>query len=858
MCLLSVYARKKYTFIIRLVNFRISIDHTNLKMTTKIHIAHVRELGSNIDIQTLETHLLEVASLTSEFASKIGVKDGGKLIGLMHDFGKYSQDFQNYISSATGQLDPDIDCNEYVDATALKGKIDHSSAGAQWIRNKLRKYGGAGQGELCGQILSMCVASHHSGLIDCLKPDGENGFRKRMNKADKKTNLKECEQSADKNVLTMAMELAGQSLVEEMLVILKRILEQDQRGQKIGTEIQAFYLGFFCRFLFSCLVDADRINSADFESPSNKKLRSNSPIDWQTAITRLETKLEVFTLKNPIDSIRRDISDNCRSKASHKQGIYTLTVPTGGGKTLASLRYALHHANTHQLDRIIYIIPYTSIIEQNAKVIREFIEHENDVRPWVLEHHSNLEPEQQTWHSKLASENWDSPIVITTMVQFLETLFSGGTRGVRRLHQLARSVLVFDEIQTLPINCTHIFCNALNFLVEYTNTTALLCTATQPLLNELNAPKKGQLFIPPENELVSDVSQLFNDLNRVNIINLCKTGGWNVDEIAELAMKEMAQKGSCLIIVNTKSWAQNLFQRLKSGLSKDAIFHLSTNQYPAHRQRILNAVRTRLENRQPVLCISTQLIEAGVDIDFACVIRFVAGLDSIAQAAGRCNRNGALKDHLGESVRGTVYVLNPDKEHTELLHDIEIGKEKSIRIFGEEQDNDLLAPAKIKKYFKYYFFDRSDEMVYRLSAKQVGRNDSLLNLLSDNPLNPLRQNRELKLPLLRQSFMTAGRAFKAIDAPTESLIVQDREGKELVTKLCAITKEFNLGEYYSLLRKAQKYSVNVFPNVREKLVEQNAIYEIPGEGIFYLDERYYSEDFGLTTEPVTKLSLNIL
>ncbi len=824
-------------------------------MLKNIPIAHVRK--SDSEIQALETHLLDVASLTSEFASKIGIKDGGKLIGLMHDFGKYSQEFQNYIASATGILDPDADSDEYVDSAALKGKIDHSSAGAQWIWNRLRTFGKSGQGELCGQILSLCVASHHSGLIDCLKPEGENGFSERMNKSDEKTNLKECEQSANEEVLTSAMELARQPLIKEMLVILKRMLEPDQRGQNIGTEIQAFYLGFFCRFLFSCLVDADRINSADFESPSNTKLRRNAPIDWQIAIARLEAKLKMFTVKNPIDSIRRDISDNCRDKAVQKQGIYTLTVPTGGGKTLASLRYALHHADTHQLDRIIYIIPYTSIIEQNAKVIREYIEHESDLHPWVLEHHSNLEPEQQTWHSKLASENWDSPIVITTMVQFLETLFSGGTRGVRRLHQLARSVLVFDEIQTLPINCTHIFCNALNFLVEYTNTTALLCTATQPLLNELNAPDKGQLFIPPENELVGDVGLLFNELRRVDIFNRCKTSGWCVDEIAELAMTEMKQKSSCLIIVNTKSWAQNLFQRLKSDLSNDAIFHLSTNQYPAHRQRILKAVRTKLENHEPVLCISTQLIEAGVDIDFASVIRFVAGLDSIAQAAGRCNRNGALKDHLGAPIRGTVHVLNPEKENTELLRDIEIGKETTIRIFGEEKDGDLLAPAKMKKYFKYYFFDRSKEMVYKLSVKQAGRDDSLLNLLSDNPLNPLRQNRESKLPLLRQSFMTAGRAFKAIDAPTESLIVQDREGKELVTKLCAITKEFNLGEYYSLLRKAQKYSVNVFPNVREKLVEQNAIYEIPGEGIFYLDERYYSEDFGLTTEPIAKLSLNI-
>ena len=221
-------------------------------------------------------------------------------------------------------------------------------------------------------------------------------------------------------------------------------------------------------------------------------------------------------------------------------------MPTGGGKTFASMQYALRHAHKYKLDRIIYIIPYTSIIEQNAQAIREMIEAKSDEFPWVLEHHSNLEPERQTWRDKLIAENWDAPIVFTTMVQFLDVLFSGGTRGARRMHQLAKSVLIFDEIQTLPINCVHLFCNAINFLVSHTKTTALLCTATQPLLNKLRSPDKGQLEIPKGNELVKDVTELFQQLKRVVINNKVRPEGWSESELADWRLPSLSKRAVVL------------------------------------------------------------------------------------------------------------------------------------------------------------------------------------------------------------------------------------------------------------------------------------------------------------------------
>lgn len=811
------------------------------------YIAHVRIADQKI--QTLETHLFEVAEITKQLAAKINVAEAGELIGLLHDFGKYSAAFQSYIQSGAGLIDPDSE--DFVNAGALKGKIDHSTAGAQWVWEALSKDGTNSGRNLCGQILALCIASHHSGLIDCLMPDGVNGFKRRIDKADEKSSLSECAKNVDASISARMLNLAGKLLLTSMLDQIKLLTRQEQHGQVISEAIKHFYIGFWTRFLFSCLIDADRINSADFENPHQAVCR-NKILSWDIAINRMELFLtEQLTNKDQdlsINTIRRTISDACKNRAQDTQGIYTLTVPTGGGKTYASLRYALHHAKKHSLERIIYIIPYTSIIEQNASAIRKVIEQKGDQYPWVLEHHSNLEPENQTWHSKLAAENWDSPIVLTTMVQFLETLFSGGTRGVRRLHQLANSVIIFDEIQTLPINCTHLFCNALNFLSAYANTTAVLCTATQPLLDQLKSPEKGQLLIPKANELIDDKRRLFEQLKRVEISNKTKPEGWSKDEVAELALSELGSKGSCLVIVNTKAWAQALYAQCAETVDKDSLFHLSTNQCSAHRSEIFSRMRRRLDAQLPVLCFSTQLIEAGVDIDFASVIRFLAGLDSIAQAAGRCNRNGRLET-------ATVHVVNPAQETINQLIDIKVGREKTRRVFSEFKDKALLDPEVMAQYFNYYFYERAAEMVYPLTAKQAGREDSLLSLLSEN-----KTNIGAGAPLhLKQSFMTAGDAFKAIDAPTQSVIVPYEQGKELITELCGIAKKFDAASYYTYLKQAQKFSVNVFPNMWKQLLEQNAVYEIhSGEGVYCLDERYYSKEFGLSSKPVSKAEADIL
>lgn len=801
-------------------------------MTQSQFIAHRRK--SDGAIQPVMAHLLEVAQLSRRFAQKLGVPDLGELLGLLHDFGKYSSEFQDYIKLATGLLNPDID-DDSVDARSLKGKIDHSSAGAQWIWERFKNYkaGKFPAGKYASQIMALCLASHHGGLIDCLRPDGKVGFLERVAKSDDRTHLRECLQVADHEI---HQRLAALATMERIKDCLNFILKLESRGQ--STTVRAFMLGLWTRFLFSCLIDADRIDSADFELPSKKAARKLQAIDWEPVIIRLEFHLENLAIRNDIDIIRRQISQECLSRADDPQGLYKLTVPTGGGKTYASIRFALHHAQKHNLEHIIYIIPYTSIIDQNAADIRSILEKKGDAFPWVLEQHSNLEPEKQTWQSKLVAENWDSPIIFTTMVQFLEVLFGGGTRGARRMHQLAKSVLIFDEIQTLPIKCFHLFCNALNFLVAHTQTTAILCTATQPVLDRLKDPDKGQLAMAPNSELIDNVAARFEQLKRVSISNKVRPLCWSESELTSLAVDEYKNKGNCLVIVNTKQWAQRLYLSSKEYVDERCLFHLSTSLCPAHRKLILKRIKRHLRWNIPVLCISTQLIEAGVDVDFNSVIRFLAGLDSIAQAAGRCNRNG-------RNPQATVHVVNPDQENIGMLNDIKEGRDKALRIFSETS-GDLLAPEVMEQYFDYYFYCRADEMVYPATAKQAGRADSLLNLLSENSRNVVVTD----LPL-KQSFKTAGNIFQVIDAPTQSVIVPYKKGKEIIAELCAA---FDPDKDYALLHRAQQYSVNVFPNVWKKLKENNAVIPIQSDlEIYFLDERHYSDKFGVSTDEVATL-----
>lgn len=820
----------------------------NNKKSVKF-LAHYRK--SDGQEQSVRQHLEEVANLAEVFAGKIGLGSLGKACGLLHDFGKYSGDFQAYLRSAIGQLNPDAD--EFVDAEQMRGKIDHSTAGAQYIWNTFQTETGA-EWQIARQIMALCVASHHSGIIDCLSPVGKDVFIARMHKSDNLVHLEEVCCKADKLVTDMLENYHINETISHELSNQLRLMSH------LTPAIGSFNLGMLARFLFSALIDADRLNSAEFEDSAVKELRSiKTTPDWNALIIKLEKHLVGFKQNNKVDQIRANISAHCLAFSSREKGLYSLTVPTGGGKTLASLRFALHHAKEHKMDRIIYVIPYTSIIDQNAAVVRSIFENENTIETIVLEHHSNLTPERDTWRSKILSENWGAPIIYTTAVQFLETLFASGTRGARRMHQLANAVIIFDEIQTLPIRTTHLFNNAINFLVGQCGSTALFCTATQPILNQVNKDRGAAQF-SSQPEMIPDVSGLFGTLRRVEVADIRKNGGWQDEEIAGRAIQELGECGSVLIIVNTKASAQNIYRQCKAKISPDMpvqIFHLSTSMCPSHRMTVLDAIKPclNLSVPRPVICISTQLIEAGVDIDFGCVIRCMAGLDSIAQAAGRCNRNGA------RNTFGKVFVINPANEN--LPDDIKTAKEKAERVIDEFKknpeyfDGELIGPKAMELYYQYYFFERAEEMSYPVGSKQIGREGDLFSLLSSNNLSVKaysQANNKTPAYHLRQSFMSAAEVFKAIDAPTEGIIVPYRqEGKEIISKLCAA---FDVKKQRETLMRAQRYSVNVFPNILRKLRDCRCIHEVQeGSGIMYLDGQYYSDDFGVSVEKVEPMKL---
>jgi CRISPR-associated endonuclease/helicase Cas3 len=809
-------------------------------------IAHLRQ--SDGKPQLLMDHLHETSGLAAAFASKIGLEDHGRLIGLLHDLGKASDEFDSYIRSAVCLIDPEED--DYVDATGKKGKVDHSSAGAHVLYRLLSAQGP--EGAIAAQVLALPVASHHSGMIDCISPDGKNNYQRRMDKAEEKTHTDEAFNRLPESERNRIKNLVEGDLVKKLVEKIRAMKEECD-----STETVMFKVGLLTRFLLSCLVDADRLNTADFEQPKRGKMRNHGKyVSWDTLIERFDALK--FTKSNRIDDLRETVSRRCHDASRKSKGVFQLAVPTGGGKTLSSLRFGLHHAEYHDLDRIVYVIPYTSIIDQNAEAVRAVLG-DPDRNRWdsdgiVLEHHSNLTPENETIRQSILSENWDAPIVFTTSVQFLEALFGSGTRNVRRMHQLANSVIIFDEIQTIPIQTVHMFNVALRFLTSICGSTAVLCTATQPLLDKIE-PKSRALPVSPDRKIISDTKRLFRELRRVDIHDLRRKGGWQETDVAELVLREVrtAQDGgenaSVLTIVNTKASARSLYSELNEN-EHVGVYHLSTDMCAQHRLDILATIKRRLAQDIPTICVSTQLIEAGVDIDFGSVIRYLAGLDSIAQAAGRCNRNGNRD-------RGNVYVVNPTGEHLGRLEEIKVGADITNRILDEFRndperiDGDLLSPAAMDRFYEYYFYNRKDKMNYPVTATSIiQREDDLFSLLSTNPLSVRAAEQaegKASTLFLRQSFKAASRIFQSIDTQTRGVIVPYMvEGERIVNELCGA---FNVEQQFRLLKRAQRYSINLYENAFRTLIDSQIIREVQKDtGVYYLDKQYYSSDFGLSRE----------
>ena len=784
--------------------------------------------------QTLQEHSSIVSSLSKTYGGAIGCPHLAELCGLIHDAGKAKQEFQAYLLS---------------DDTRLRGKINHTSAGARYIVEKYGKSTDVYQA-CTAQVVALAVCSHHSGLIDCIDTNGHDRFHSRLypdrdiGYEESITNF-EAECIASEN-----LDALFQKAVEETGQILESILRRPDIKQE-----KPFYFALFARYLLSCVIDADRYDAYCFKAG----LPAQDPdyeleTTWQELSDNLEHHLSTEMRKDrEIDRLRAEISDTCRQAAEYPGGIYRLCVPTGGGKTLASLRYALRHAILHDKRRIIYAIPFTTIIDQNADVVHNSLKKDRV----ILEHHSNLiqeseddglaEPDEGDRRS-LLTERWDVPIILTTTVQLLNTLFLGKTQSVRRMHNLAGSIIIFDEVQTIPIKCLDMFNAALNFLAEVCGATIILCTATQPGSN-VGVPVRCS---PPEN-LVPDYEEMFGKFRRTTIHDACIPGGYSASALADFVLEQQRINTSGLVIMNTKKAAKSLYAALKRQYPSCSLHYLSTALCPAHRREKLAQLNEELEDRKPVICVSTQLIEAGIDISFNCVIRSLAGLDSIAQAAGRCNRHG-------EDARRDVFIVNSSEEDLSRLPEIKIGQQQTARVLRDyaadpaQFDCDLLSPRALARYYFYYYEVQKKKMPYPVSKEnsKFPTDVTLFDLLSRNQAGrEAYRGRFDQRPgyLFCQAFASSGSQFAVIDQDTVSVLVPYGRGKEIIQELATAS---HLPATAKLLKEGQQYSVNLFKNEVQSL--DNGIYPIGDTGVLALADMYYSPDYGITpltdNEPV--------
>jgi len=721
-------------------------------------IAHVfKNPDGKWKTHSLEEHLVEVGRLAGQFAEPFGNKDWAHLAGLWHDLGKYSPEFQAYIKSQSG-FDPDAHLE------GVPGKVNHSSAGALHAVERFGKL---------GRILAYLIAGHHTGLLDwhtIVETQGPRGLNYRLGNNEKIHLENACSGSPPLEILNHPVPSSS--------------------PPKGGDP------ALWIRILFSCLVDADFLDTEAFMNPERTEARQSFP-DLPELLPKFQTHMEDFQAKaNPTDvnHLRREILERCIQQAIRPSGIYSLTVPTGGGKTLSSLAFALHHAKAHGKQRVIYVLPYTSIIEQTAAVFRGIF---GEI---VLEHHSNLDANRETPQTRVACENWDAPLIVTTSVQFFESLFSHRTSRVRKLHNLVNSIVILDEVQLLPPGYLNPILKTMQELSDNYKVTVLLSTATQPALS----PRKtfeGSFPGLKSEELMEDPHALHSALKRVKVElppdpNQSQT--W--EEIAE----ELKAHSTVLCIVNRRDDCRELYRLMPHGT-----IHLSALMCGKHRREIIEDIKSLLKNEQPVRVISTQLVEAGVDFDFPVVYRAMAGLDSIAQAAGRCNREGKLD-------QGRVVVFVPPKPAPPGL--LRKAEQTARQLILQGLD-DPLEPDLFQKYFETLYW-------------QVG------NLDEKRILEDLKPGEGLEI-----QFRTASQKFRLIDETQyRPVVVQyDETSRKLIHQL---QQPHFSGPNRDFMRKLQQYVITVPERIHSELLNRYAIREVHPGVFIQLDTTLYDSKTG--------------
>lgn len=793
-------------------------------------IAHIR--SSDHCSQPLVEHSNNVGELCCVAACTLRLSHTAQLIGLLHDMGKATAAFKAYLHEV--QADP-----------SAVSPHNHAPTGAVFAyRRWFCKEGASSQVRLTAQIISLCILGHHAGLTNCLTSNGTSDYLDAVNRDVSALHYDEAVSWFCTNVIT---ESKLDALFSDACAEITDLIQYIQKTTK--GRARHFHVGMLTRLLLSILVDADRYDSACFEYDTPIETVSSSP-DWAVLSQTFENfRAANFRTDSIINSIRADISEQCFDKADAPPGIYTLSVPTGTGKTYASLRYALHHASMYNKKRIFYIIPFNTILDQNAGDIRDAL---SDY-PSILEHHCNItfSNEEEMDAYRRLTERWDSDIILTSLVQFLNACFSSSNTDARRLHALTDAVLIFDEIQSLPRHCKVLFEWAITFLSLCCGCTILLCTATQPQLS---------LSFPPI-ELVRPGKVQLNT-KRVHYVPQLDIPLKNHDAASKI--QQMLTSQSVLAIVNTKAAAQDIYAKTVSLLSDAGMHpitpdpfcsteqireqarqsasqevlcvHMSTLLCPAHRKRLIEWSKIWLHEGARVFCISTALIEAGINVSFPVVIRSLAGLPSIVQAAGRSNRSM-------EFDIGLVYIWHLVEENLRRLPDIEQGGLITRAILAEADADELDAPAQIARYF-------AREQDYTVSRQNYPIRDGLTlsDLLSSNDesARAARSFKENTKLLLRQSFRMAYSAFQVIPENTVSVLVPFGQGERLIEQLHSTV---SMKEKQLLLREAQAYSVSLYQSTFRRLADDGAVRAIDNGDLFVLDAQYYDINAGVLLTP---------
>jgi CRISPR-associated endonuclease/helicase Cas3 len=763
-------------------------------------------------VHSLRDHLECVGAMASRFAAKWSAGEWASIAGRWHDLGKYSRAFQDYIrtSSAPSEAHVDDAATEGEPASAPgRKRVDHSTAGAAHVMAWAREQRVDRANQWCADAVAWAIAGHHAGLADA---------------AELKARLESRGQwLLDEASVHAPTELLAASIPASCA--LSRIDAKVTGPARTAARMRK--VEFWTRMLFSALCDADFLDTEAFFDSRRTDARGGTTITMGELEEKLHlhmASVERASADGDVARVRRAVRAQCIERAASPPGFFTLTVPTGGGKTLASLSFALEHAKLHAKDRVIVAIPFTSITEQSADAFRTAL---GDSAGVVLEHHSAFDDAtivarrtesgagrraifRETAWNRLASENWDAPVVVTTTVQLFESLFSNRSSRCRKLHRLANSVIVLDEAQTVPLQYLRAILEVLETLVQDFGASVVVCTATQPAWE---LPVLGASRITTQREIYTDHREAFDALRRVRV-------AWPTSEeptpYRQLA-DQVAKEHDALAIVHLRADAQRLCRLVDEVLGDRSTVHLSALMCGEHRRAILRSIRARKKRGEPVRAVATQLVEAGVDLDFAVVFRALAGLDAIAQAAGRCNREGRLGREGGVLCVFEAETLPPNGP---LRDRYAIAREMLRFARSRGETLDLFAPEVINEYF-----DRT----YRNYVEQLDA-------------------REVQDLRARLEFRSTAAAVKIIDEWAVPVVVPWGEAPELVSELQrGMAAGAPPGRW---LRRLQGYSVNVRRDLVDEWMRDGRV-SSAGDVVLYVPTVFagaYDERFGLDVE----------